>query len=95
MNRNKFGVTLNLRHPTGVDMYKRLIAVSDVIIENYAYGVMERLGLDYRTLSKINPKLVCCSLSGFGQTGPDRSLPAAAVLVPAELRRIVTWCTWW
>ena len=73
INRNKFGVTLNLRHPTGVDMYKRLVAVSDVIIENYAYGVMERLGIGYEVLSKINPHLIMVSLPQFGNTGPYKA----------------------
>ena len=70
MNRNKFGVTLNLRHPTGVEMYKKLVAVSDVVIENYAYGIMERLGIGYNTLREVNPEIIMVSMPQFGNTGP-------------------------
>jgi formyl-CoA transferase len=70
VNRNKRGMTLDLKHPEGVDILKKLVATADVLVENYRPGVARRLGVDYDTLRPINPRLVYCSLSGFGQTGP-------------------------
>ena len=70
MNRNKNGVTLDLRNPTGVDLYKQLVKVSDIVIENYAYGVMERLGIGYDVLREVNPQIIMVSLPQFGNTGP-------------------------
>lgn len=70
MNRNKRSVVLNFKEPAGVEAMKRLVKEADVVIENYRSGVMERLGLGYDTLSKINPALIYCSISGFGRTGP-------------------------
>lgn len=76
LNRGKRSLTLDLRQEAGQDVLHRLVAAADVLVESYRPGVSERLGADWPTLSKINPNLVYCSLSGFGQTGPDRSLPA-------------------
>jgi len=73
VNRNKRGVTVNLKKPEGVALLKRLVATADVLIENYRPGVAKRLGVDYETLSAINPRLIYCSISGFGQTGPYAS----------------------
>ncbi len=70
INRNKYGVTLNLGHPTGIDLLKRLVQISDVVVENYAYGVMERLGIGYTTLYKTNPKIIMISMPLFGNSGP-------------------------
>jgi crotonobetainyl-CoA:carnitine CoA-transferase CaiB-like acyl-CoA transferase len=70
VNRNKRGITLDLKQPGGVAVLKRLAATADVLVENYRPGVARRLGIDYDTLRALNPRLVYCSISGFGQTGP-------------------------
>ena len=70
LNRNKYGITLNLKHPKAVSIFKELVKIGDVVLENYAPGVMKRLGIDYPVLQKINPRLVMASISGFGQWGP-------------------------
>tara|TARA_B100000676_G_scaffold313244_1_gene392646 strand:- start:2393 stop:3622 length:1230 start_codon:yes stop_codon:yes gene_type:complete len=70
MNRNKRSMVLNFKEPEGVDAMKRLVKDSDIIIENYRTGVMERLGLGYEDLKAINPGIIYCSISGFGRTGP-------------------------
>lgn len=75
-NAGKESITLNLKAPQAVEIIKRLAAKSDVLIENYRPGVMDRLGLGYETLSGINPRLVYCAISGFGQSGPLRDNPA-------------------
>ncbi len=70
MNRNKRGVALNLKEPDAVEALKRLLETADVVIENYRMGTMEKLGLGYEKLRKINPRLIYCEISGFGRTGP-------------------------
>lgn len=75
-NRNKLGMTLNLRHPQGKDTLRRLVEKADVLVENFRPGTMDRLELGYETLRKINPRLVYTALSGFGQHGPYRTRPA-------------------
>src|SRR5438034_1207850 len=70
VNRNKRSLVLDLKRPEGVAVLKRLVATADVLIENYRPGVARRLGVDYATLAAINPRLIYCSISGFGQTGP-------------------------
>jgi crotonobetainyl-CoA:carnitine CoA-transferase CaiB-like acyl-CoA transferase len=72
INRNKRGVTLDLKRPEGVAVLRRLAADSDVLIENFRTGTMESFGLGYGTLSALNPRLVYCSISAFGRTGPRR-----------------------
>jgi crotonobetainyl-CoA:carnitine CoA-transferase CaiB-like acyl-CoA transferase len=76
VNRNKRSISINLKDPEGQKMLHKLAADSDVLVEGFRPGVMDRLGGDYGTLSKINPRLIYCSLSGFGQNGPYRDLPA-------------------
>ena len=73
VNRNKRGLTLDLKQPAGVELLKRLVETADVLVENYRPGVAKRLGVDYDTLAAINPRLIYCSISGFGQTGPYAS----------------------
>jgi formyl-CoA transferase len=73
VNRNKRGMAIDLKQPEGVEIIKRLAATADVLVENYRPGVAKRLGLDFETLQKINPQLIYCSISGFGQTGPYAS----------------------
>lgn len=70
MNRGKRGLSLDLKHPDGVAVLRRLLAGADALIENYRGGTMERLGIGYETLREEFPALVYCSLSGFGRTGP-------------------------
>ena len=76
VNAGKQSVTLDLKNPQGKTIFKKLVGISDVVIENFRPGVMKRLGLDYETLSKTAPALVYCALSGFGQEGPLALRPA-------------------
>jgi crotonobetainyl-CoA:carnitine CoA-transferase CaiB-like acyl-CoA transferase len=75
LHRNKRSITLNLKDPDGVAILKKLIKQTDVIVENYRPDVKDRLGIDYDSLSKINPGLVYASISGFGQDGPYKGRP--------------------
>ncbi len=70
MNRNKRGIAVNLKHDGGKAVLRRLLATADVVTENYRPGTMERLGLGYEALSRDNPGLIYCGISGFGRTGP-------------------------
>ncbi|MGE0714612.1 MAG: CaiB/BaiF CoA transferase family protein [Alphaproteobacteria bacterium] len=81
--RNKKTVTLNLKDPEGKRLFERLVADADVLVENYRPGVMNRLGLGWKDLSKINPRLVMVSVSGFGQTGPDSGRPGFGKIAEA------------
>ena len=72
-NRGKKSITLNLKSPKGLEIARKLAAKADVLVENFAPSVMEKLGLGYGELSKINPRLVYASISGFGHTGPRRN----------------------
>ena len=69
-NRNKRSVAFNLKDPTDLGHLKKMIEIADVLIENFKPGVADRLGIGYEAASKINPRLIYCSISGFGQTGP-------------------------
>jgi len=69
LNRNKYGITLNLKHPRAISIFKELVKVGDVVLENYAPGVMKRLGIHYPVLREVNPRIIMCSISGFGQWG--------------------------
>jgi formyl-CoA transferase len=75
LHRNKRSMTLDLKSPRGVEVLKRLVAKADVLVENYRPDVKHRLGIDYETLSRVNPRLVYGSISGFGQSGPYRDRP--------------------
>jgi crotonobetainyl-CoA:carnitine CoA-transferase CaiB-like acyl-CoA transferase len=75
-NANKKSVTLNLKAPEGKEVFKKLVARADVVVENFRPDVMPRLGLGYPVLAGINPRIVYCGISGFGQTGPDACKPA-------------------
>lgn len=74
-NRNKKSITLNLATPEGQDIVRRLALMSDVIVENFKVGDLKRYGLDYASLKEINPRLVYCSVTGFGQSGPYAPRP--------------------
>jgi len=75
-NRNKRSMSLNMKSADGQEIFRRLAAAADVVVEGFRPGVMKRLGADYETLRKLNPRLVYCSLSGFGQDGPYKDYPA-------------------
>ena len=75
-NANKKSMTLNTKSPEGKEIFKTLARDADVLVENFRPGVMERLGLSYDVLKEINPGLIYCAISGFGQTGPDAHKPA-------------------
>lgn len=70
-NRNKKGVTIQTRKQEGIQLLKELIQTADVLLENYRPGTLEKMGLGYKTIQKINPRMIVASISGFGQTGPD------------------------
>jgi len=75
-NCNKQSITLNTKSPEGRELLKRLVKDADILVENFRPGVMDRLGLGYKVLAELNPRLVYCAISGFGQTGPDALKPA-------------------
>ena len=76
VNRNKRSLSLNLKAPEGQAIFRKLAGDADVIVEGFRPGVMKRLGADYETIRALNPRIVYCSLSGFGQDGPYRDYPA-------------------
>jgi crotonobetainyl-CoA:carnitine CoA-transferase CaiB-like acyl-CoA transferase len=80
INRNKRSVTADLRTPLGVEIVKRLVRDADIIVENYRKGTLEKWGLGYDVLSKINPGLIMLRLTGFGQTGPNSHKPGFGTL---------------
>src|SRR3954453_1880589 len=75
-NANKKSVTINLKSNEGKEAFRRLVATADVLVENFRPGVMSRLGVGYDDLKVINPSLIFCAISGFGQEGPMRGAPA-------------------
>jgi len=83
LNTNKKGVTLNLKNETGRNIFKELVRDTDIVVENFSPRVMPTLGLDFKTLRKVNPKLVMTSLSNFGQTGPYRDFKASEIILCA------------
>jgi len=74
-NRNKRSICLNLKEDRGKEIVKKLVADADVLVENFKTGTMAKMGLSYEDLRKINPRLVYCSITGYGQTGPDKEQP--------------------
>jgi len=83
LNRNKYGMTLNLKHPKGLQIFKDMVKISDVVVENYTPGVMKRLGIDYEELKKVNPRIILVSISGFGQNGPYAKKMAFDIIAQA------------
>jgi len=75
-NAGKKSLCLNLKSPDGKEVFKRLVRDADVLVENFRPGVMERLGLSYGELRSLNPRLIYCAISGFGQEGPMKAAPA-------------------
>jgi len=82
-NRNKRGMTLDLKSPEGVEVVKKLVAGADIVIENFRTGTMESFGLGYDVLSAINPRLIYCSISAFGRTGPRKDSAGYEALMQA------------
>lgn len=82
-NRNKRGIAIDLKTPEGVKIARGLIEQADVLVHNYRVGALERLGLDYESLAKVNPRLVYCAISGFGATGPLSKEPANDLFMQA------------
>ncbi len=73
--RNKHAITLNLKHPKGVELFNELVKHADVVAENFSVGTMDRLGIGYEALKAVNPRIILASISGFGQDGPYRDRP--------------------
>jgi len=84
LNRNKKSLVLDLKNPKGKEVFYDLAKVSDVVYENFRPGVTKRLGIDYETLRKLNKGIICCGLSGFGATGPNKLAPAFDPVIQAS-----------
>ena len=84
MNRNKRSMTLDLKSERGREIFYRLTKDSDVVVENFRPGIVKKLGVDYDTLKEINPRIICCSISGYGQTGPSSDRPAFDLIIQAR-----------
>ncbi len=84
VNRNKRSLTLNLKHQKGRELAHQLAISADILVENFKVGTMAKYGLDYETLSQQNPGLIYCSISGYGQNGPDRDRAGYDFIVQAE-----------
>ncbi len=83
LNRNKESIALDLKRPRGRELFLGLVERAHLVVENFRPGVMERLGLDYPKLAQVNPRIVLCSISGFGMDGPYRERPAFDAIVQA------------
>jgi crotonobetainyl-CoA:carnitine CoA-transferase CaiB-like acyl-CoA transferase len=84
VNRNKKSLTLNMKTPAAREILKRLIVKADVVLENFRPGTMERLGVGFEQSHALNPRLVYCSISGFGESGPEASRPGYDLIVQGE-----------
>lgn len=84
LNAGKQSIALDLKSPEAIRLVHRMVESTDILVENFRPGVMERLGLGYEVLRKINPRLIYCSISGYGQTGAQSERPAYAMIVHAE-----------
>ena len=82
-NRNKKSITIDLKTEEGVEIVKQLVQESDVVINNFKTGTMERFGIDYDVLKELNPKIVYCSITGFGETGPYKDMPGYDFIIQA------------
>jgi crotonobetainyl-CoA:carnitine CoA-transferase CaiB-like acyl-CoA transferase len=83
-NRNKRSITVNFKHPEGQEIIHKLVARSDAFVENFRTGVLDGMGLGYEDLRALNPRLVYCSISGYGRTGPYADRPGYDFIVQAE-----------
>jgi len=84
INRNKRSMTLDLKAKEGLELFYRLVTLSDVVYDNFRPGTLEKLRIDYETLKKINPRIISCSISGYGQTGPFKDRPAFDLIIQAR-----------
>src|SRR5437879_968578 len=84
LNAGKQSIALDLKSPDAIKLVHRMVESADILVENFRPGVMERLGLGYEALRKINPRLIYCSISGYGQIGPQAERAAYAMIVHAE-----------
>ncbi|HYC47228.1 MAG TPA: CoA transferase [Burkholderiales bacterium] len=82
-NRNKKGIAIDLKHADGIALAKRMIATADVVMESFRPGVMDRLGLGYAAVREVNPRIVYCSVSAYGQTGPWKDKPGVDGIIQA------------
>ena len=83
LNRNKHSVCIDLKSAAGLAVFKDLVRSADVVFDNFSVGVTQRLGIDYAALAQVNPRIVTCSVTGFGSTGPDTQRPAFDQVVQA------------
>jgi CoA:oxalate CoA-transferase len=84
LNRNKKSVTLNLKSARGREIFYELVKNADVVTYNFRPGVVEKLGADYDVLKKVNPGIICCSITGYGETGPFKDRPAFDLIIQAR-----------
>lgn len=84
VNRNKRSITIDLKTQAGREIIRKLAARADILVENFKVGTMQRLGLDYKTLSEVNPGLIYCSISGYGQDGPYKDRPGYDFMIQAH-----------
>ncbi len=84
INRNKKSLTLDLRKERAREVFYKLVKMADVVLDNFRPGVLERLGCDHEKLKPINPKILSCSISSFGHTGPDKDLPGFDLILQAR-----------
>jgi crotonobetainyl-CoA:carnitine CoA-transferase CaiB-like acyl-CoA transferase len=83
LSRNKKSVTINLKSDSGLKLFYDLVKVSDVVLNNYRVGVVAKLKVDHAHLAKVNPRIITCSITGFGETGPDNDLPSYDIVAQA------------
>jgi CoA:oxalate CoA-transferase len=84
MNRNKKSMTLDLKNRKGREVFYELAKKSDIVIDNFRPGVVKKLGVDFDTLKEMNPRIICCSISGYGETGPFNDRPAFDLIIQAR-----------
>lgn len=83
LSRNKKSVTINLKSKPGLELFHELARVSDVVLNNFSVGVVERLNIDHESLAIINPRIITCSITGFGESGPDNNMPSYDMVAQA------------
>lgn len=83
LNRNKKSMTLNLKTEAGVQLFYELVKTADIVLDNFSVGVTERLKIDHAHLAEINPRIITCTITGFGETGPDRQRVAYDIVAQA------------
>jgi formyl-CoA transferase len=83
--RGKQSITLDLKHPRGREAFLKLAASADVVVENFSPGVAQRLGIDYPALTKVNPKIIYCAITGYGSSGPDMDAKAYDLMIQAAV----------